>query len=157
VTAAAALAALALAAAPPAGGELVPGASFGGLRLGATPAQVRTAWGGAFGRCRSCTDPTWYYNYVTFRPQGVAVTFRRAHAVAFFTVWQPAGWHTEQGLVLGDDAARITSLYGPLPLVACGGYTAYVLRRRAAQTVFYVVGAKLYGFALAPAGAAACR
>src|SRR5438094_432904 len=81
---------------------------------GATPAQVRTAWGPRFGRCRRCAQETWYYNYTDFRPQGVGLSLRRGRVDALFTIWTPPGWHTSDGLTIGDRVTRITELYGPL-------------------------------------------
>ena len=51
------------AAAAPRAGIVVPGKSLGGLSLGATTAQVRSAWGSRFGVCRDCRVQTWYFNY----------------------------------------------------------------------------------------------
>src|SRR5438876_5745969 len=102
------------AAAPPRAGLVVPGKSLGGLRLGATRAQVRAAWGSRFGLCRDCREPTWYFNYRKFEPQGAGVSFRRGRAAALFTLWSPQEWHTDRGLAIGDAAERIDVLYGPL-------------------------------------------
>lgn len=157
LAAALAVAALAGPVRAPQAGLLDTGRSLGGLRLGATPAQVREAWGGSFGRCRGCAEPTWYFNYVDFRPQGVAVSFAGGRVDALFTIWQPVGWHTTERLTLGDAGAQVTQTYGTLPTVDCGGYTAYLLDRAGARTVIYVAGTTVYGFALTRAGAPACR
>lgn len=151
------LLATAAAAAPPPTGVVVPGKSFGGLRLGATPAQVKAAWGSRFGRCRDCSTPTWYYNYRDFEPRGVGVSFRRGRAEAFFTLWSPIGWRTPEGLKVGDALARTTLLYGVLPRVECGTYSVFVLRRGGADTHVYTVDYRVWGFGLSRAGAPACR
>ena len=78
-------------AAPPRIGVLVPGKSLGRLALGATPAQVRAAWGPRHGTCRGCRAPTWYFNFARFEPEGAGVTFRGGRAVALFTLWAPKG------------------------------------------------------------------
>ena len=78
------------AAKPPPAGVLVPGQSLGGLRLGMTPHQVTAAWGTTHGRCRSCMNTTWYFNYAPFTPQGAGVEFREGHVAAIFTLWAPA-------------------------------------------------------------------
>jgi hypothetical protein len=156
VLTAAALAAPATAA-PPRQGMLVPGVSLGGLRLGATTAEVRAAWGRTYGVCRTCARTTWYFNYRPFEPQGAAVELRRSRVAALFTLWQPAAWRTREGLRLGDAQSRLRAVYGPLPRVRCAGYEALLMRRRGASTVFYVEDGEVWGFGLLAAGVPACR
>jgi hypothetical protein len=151
------LAAAALATGPPQGGVVVPGASLGGVRLGATRAEVRAAWGSAFGRCRRCAEETWYYNYAAFRPAGVGVSFAGGRVDALFTLWTPPGWRTSDGLVLGDRVTRVTELYGPLAPTQCGDYTAYAKQSGQAQTVFYVRDDAVFALALTRAAALPCR
>jgi hypothetical protein len=151
------VAAAAFAAAPPQSGVVVPGASFGGLRLGTTQAQVRAAWGTRFGRCRRCAEPTWYYNYADFRPQGVGVSFDRGRVDAVFTIWTPPGWATSDGIRIGDPVSRVTEVYGPLAPVTCAGYTAYLRQQGQTQTVVYVQNDVVFGFALTRAAAEPCR
>jgi hypothetical protein len=153
---AATAAALALAALPQ-HGVLVPDVSLGGLRLGMTPAQVRAAWGEAFARCRGCSDPTWYYTYRRFAPQGGGVAFRQGRVVAVFTLWAPPGWRSTRGLAIGDPEARVTALYGALLRVHCGSYDAFVRAGKTSQTAFYVYGGKVWGFGLSSAAVPACR
>ena len=153
---AAALAA-ALALAVPPHGVLVPSRSLGGIRLGERAAAVRARWGTNFGRCRDCREPTWYFNYTKFEPQGAGVAFRRGRVAAVFTLWSPPGWRTTKGLVVGDDAARVTQLYGALPRVGCVGYDALPLDARGAVTVFYVTGETVYGFGLMLPSEPVCR
>jgi hypothetical protein len=152
---AAALAALALALPPHA--VVVPGKSFAGIRLGATQAQVRAAWGRRFGRCRGCSQPTWYFTYTDFQPQGAGVAFFSGKAAAFFTIWAPRGWRTNRGLTVGDPEARIATLYGFLPRTECGTYSALVLRRGRVDTQIYVYKREVWGFGLSRAGAPPCR
>lgn len=144
------------AAKPPAAGLFVPGKSLGGLRLGMTPAQVRAAWGPDYGRCRSCRNPTWYYNYAAFQPKGAGVEFRGGRVAAVFTLWAPAAWRTPKRLRIGDPATRVTQLYGALPELHCGGYDALTIPGRA-TTAFYVKDDKVYGFGLSRAGVPVCR
>lgn len=151
------VAALALGGALPQQGTLVPGETLGGLRPGATPAQVKAAWGTSFGVCRSCQRKTWYFTYRPFEPQGAGVELRRGRVAALFTLWQPAGWKTRDGLRLGDDVARVTALYGPLPRVRCAGYEALTLRRGRTLSAFYVLRDEVWGFGLARTGVPACR
>jgi len=157
VRALAATAASALAlASPPRAGLVVPGISLGGLRLGATPAAVRAAWGADHGTCRGCAAPTWYFTYRPFTQQGAGVEFRRGRVSALYTLWAPPGWRTPKGLEVGSPAATVTQLYGPLPLEQCVGYSALLLRRGAALTAFYVVDSKLWGFGLMRYGRSPC-
>ena len=130
-------------------GVFVPGRSLAGARLGMTKADVLRVWGKRHGVCRGCRRTTWYFNYRPFEPEGAGVVFRRGRVVRLFTVWQPAGWRTPGGLVLGDGAGRVTELYGNLARRRCSGYIALVSSRRRAQSVFYVYRGKLWGFGLA--------
>lgn len=144
-------------ASPPRGGLLVPGKSLGGLKLGATREQVRAAWGTQFGVCRDCREQTWYFNFRPFEPQGVGVSFRRGRAAALFTVWSPPRWRTSGGLEVGDPAARISGLYGPLLRVNCGTYSVSTLRQGRATTAFYVVDEQVWGFGLSRSTERVCR
>jgi hypothetical protein len=136
---------------------VVPGQTFDGLRLGASQAQVRAAWGRRFGRCRDCPQTTWYFTYRDFQPQGVGVAFRSGAAAAFFTIWAPPGWHTNRGLTVGDPEVRIASLYGFLPRTECGTYAALVLRRGRIDTQIYVYKGEVWGFGLSRAAAPPCH
>jgi hypothetical protein len=152
---AAAAAALALAApasgALPREGVLVPGVSLGGIRLGAPMKQVVARWGRSFGICRGCRATTWYFTFARFQPQGAGVSFRNGRADAVFTLWQPPGWHTSLGLVLGDDVAQVTAIYGPLDRRECDGYYRLIMHTRAGVTEFYVVDDRLWGFGVSRA------
>lgn len=152
----AALALAAASAALPQHGVLVPGRSLGGIRLGMTPAQVQALWGTRYGRCRGCVQPTWYFNYRKFQPQGAAVRFRRGRVDAVWTLWLPPGWHTPGGLRLGQNALEVTVRYGALVSVPCGSYRALIRTKGRVTTAFYLYGQRLWGFGLMPAGAAAC-
>ena len=145
------------AAAPPKSGVVVPGKSLGGLSLGATRAQVRGAWGSRFGVCRDCREPTWYFNYTDFQPQGAGVTFRKHRVVALFTLWSPPNWRTSKGLKIGDEAPRISELYGGLKLVSCGFYSAFKVPGRDATTAIYVLDGKVWGFGISRPGVRLCR
>jgi hypothetical protein len=144
------------AAGPPVRGVLVPSRSLGGLRLGLTEAQVRAAWGSRYGVCRTCAEPTWYFNATPFRPAGAAVSFRRHRVDALYTLWAPSSWQTSKGLRIGEPATRITEVYGPLRSVPCGDYSALTLAG-GEVTSFYVLDDKLWGFGLSRAGAPVCR
>jgi hypothetical protein len=144
-------------AAPPQRGLVLPGRSLGGVRLGATKAQVQAAWGVGHGVCRGCATPTWYFTYKKFAPEGAAAEFNGGRVSALYTLWQPVGWHTDRNLLIGDNEARITGVYGPLTKNDCDGYSALLLPRGGATTAFYVVDGKLWGFGLIRSGAPACR
>ena len=158
---AAALASFALtasaSAAPPRAGLVVPGQSLGGLHLGATPAQVRASWGPRFGRCRDCREPTWYFTFRRFEPQGAGVSFRGGRAVALFTLWSPPDWRTNRGLAIGDPAIRVAGLYGSLLRVTCTDYYALTIPRRNTTTAIYVFDDQVWGFALLARGQRVCR
>jgi hypothetical protein len=145
------------AAAPPRAGILVPGRSLGGVALGATEAQVRAAWGDRFGRCRACPHPTWYFNQRPFEPKGVGVEFRGGRVSALFTLWGPDGWRSSRGLRIGDAAARIGTLHGPVIRVECGGYAALTRMDGRTVTAFYVVEDEVWGFGLMRPDVPACR
>jgi hypothetical protein len=144
-------------AAAPRAGVLVPGKSLGGLALGATPAQVRAAWGPRHGTCRGCRAPTWYFNFARFEPEGAGVTFRAGRAVALFTLWAPKAWRTDRGLKVGDDATRATTLYRGLVRITCGTYYALTLSHANAVTSIYVHDEKVWGFGLSRPREPVCR
>ncbi len=149
--------ALAIVLAAPHAGVVVPGKTFAGLWLGATPAQVGAAWGARHGTCRKCERTTWYFNEKPFEPQGAAVEFERGRAVAYFTVWQPQGWTTSSGVRLGQPEEWVTRFYGQLQRVTCGAYDALRLRSGRVDTYIYVRAGQVYGFGLSRAAVPACR
>jgi hypothetical protein len=148
-------AALALAAPAAAGlpkqGVVVPERSLGGIRLGMTKQQVIARYGTSFGICRGCRATTWYYTYEAFQPQGVGLSFRRGRVDAAFTLFQPAGWKTTDGVALGDDVSRVTTVYGALDRRDCRGYSALILHTAAGVTEFYVVDDRLWGLGVSRA------
>jgi hypothetical protein len=146
-----------LALALPQHGVVVPSESFGGLRLGATRAQVETAWGKRHTNCLDCSRATWYFTYKRFEPQGAGVSFLNGIVVSFFTIWGPPGWRTDRGLVVGDPESRIAALYGKLPRAECGTYSALVLRKGKRDTQLYVYRGEVWGFGISPAGAPPCH
>src|SRR5919202_1295644 len=98
---------------------LLPGKSLGGVAVGATPAQVERAWGRFHGTCRGCAHRTWFFTYARFDRHGAAVEFRRGRVAALYTLWQPAGWRTSNGLTLGSPASQISTYYAALTSVRC--------------------------------------
>jgi hypothetical protein len=162
VTAAVAALATALAlaggasAALPGEGILVPGQTLGGVSIGMSKAKVRSVWGTRFGRCRDCSRETWYYTYRPFEPEGAGVSFRRGRVVRVFTLWQPAGWRTDDGVELGEPEAEVTRVFGALVRRRCIRYSALLLRGDRAQTAFYIFEGELWGFGLTRPGEAPC-
>lgn len=136
------------AAEPPTGGTFVPGTSLAGVRLGLTRAQVLDVWGGRHGVCRLCDEPTWYFNERPFQPKGAGVVFRRGRVVHAFTVWQPDGWSTPEGLELGEVAGEVGAVYGELADVDCGEYSALLQEGTTARSAFYVYEDEVWGFGL---------
>lgn len=129
-------------------GELVAGVSLGGVRLGATEAEVRNAWGNRFVRCPSCSVLTWYYTYPD-DAVGAAVAFRHGKVVAVFTLGSPLGWRTREGLGVGELIERVVDIYPGMQARGCIGYSAFTTRSPGAVTSVYVFGEVVYGFALA--------
>jgi hypothetical protein len=143
-----ALAVPAAAWAPPRTGELVPGSSLGGVRLGMTKAEVLATWGKRHGVCRGCPEPTWYFNYQPFEPQGTGVTFDHGRVAQAFTVWRPVGWRTPEGLFLGAKASDVARIYGSLDKRQCASYEALLIPGKRVTSVFYVFRDKVWGFGL---------
>jgi hypothetical protein len=137
-------------------GLFVPGEGLGGVRIGMTKAAVVDAWGDRHGVCRSCPHETWYFNYEPFLPEGVGAVFERGRVTHAFTVWQPDGWRTPEGLRLGEPAAEIARTYGPLDRRRCVRYDALVEPGLRAQTVYYVFENEVWGFGLTVPDASPC-
>ena len=148
--------ALALTLLLPQRGALVPWQSLGGVRLGMSEQQVTQRWGTDHGRCRGCAQPTWYYNYRPFRPQGAAVRFAHGKVDAVWTLWAPPGWHTG-ALTIGAAQEEVTKRYAATLSVPCGSYTALTLTKGRVTTAFYIYNGSLWGFGLNDATVNACR
>jgi hypothetical protein len=119
-------------------------------------AKVRSVWGTRFGRCRDCSPETWYYTYRPFEPEGAGVSFRRGRVVRVFTLWQPPGWRTNDGIELGEPEAEVTRIFGALVRRRCIRYSALLLRGDRAQTAFYTFEGELWGFSLTRPGDDPC-
>ena len=141
----------------PSSGTLVPGRSLGGVRLGEPAAQVRTTLGTSYGVCRGCATTTWYFTYGKFESRGLAVELTGDRVSAVYTLWQPTGWRTPNGLRLGAVEGQVTTLAGPLIPIPCTSYTALVHDGKGARTVYYVVDGKLWGFGLLGLAGSPCR
>jgi hypothetical protein len=136
------------AAAPPERALFVPGESLAGVRIGMTKAEVTELWGNRYGVCRDCPHTTWYFNYRPFEPEGAGVVLERGEVTHAFTVWQPRGWRTREGLELGEPAAEIARTYGPLDRRECSFYYSLLDQGAGVQTVYYVFGDEVWGFGL---------
>ena len=154
--AAALLVVLPASAEPPTGGAFQPGESLAGVRVGMTQADVTETWGLHHGVCRDCEDTTWYFNEEPFQPQGTGVVFEKGRVVRAFTVWQPEGWSTPEGLELGAPAGDIGGTYGELAEIDCGDYLALVDNAPDAQSAFYVYDEEVWGFGLLTRGRSPC-
>jgi hypothetical protein len=139
------------AAALPKQGVVVPERSLGGIRLGMTKQQVIARYGTSFGICRGCRATTWYFTIQPFQPQGVGISFRGGRVDAAFTLWQPPGWKTSDGVALGDDVTLVTTTYGALDRRDCKGYYTLILHTAAGVTEFYVVDDRLWGLGVSRA------
>ena len=148
--------AMAAAGEDPAGGEFVPGRSLAGVELGMTRAEVLATWGTRHGVCRDCASETWYFNEQPFQPQGKGVVFERGRVVHAFTLWQPVGWVTPEGLELGAPAGEIGATYGELDERACRRYSALVRAEEDARSAFYAYEDEVWGFGLVRPGRSPC-
>jgi hypothetical protein len=148
---------LSLVLALPQAGVFVPGKSLAGVRLGATEAQVRAAWGPHVGLCRGCQRRTLYFTYGKFNQVGTGAEFQRGRAVALYTLWVPTGWRTDRGVRLGDTQLVVNGTYGTLPRFECGHYSVLVQRRGKVVSAFYFKGDLLWAFALQRSSERACR
>ena len=151
-----ALAVAALLALPPQG-TLVPGRSLAGVRLGASEAQVRQAWGPRVGVCRRCDRRTLYFTYTPFAAVGAAAEFVRGRAVALYTLWAPTGWKTSDGVRLGDAELNVVNVYRGTLRTHCGHYYALSLRRRRVTTLFWLRDKTLWAFGLQRPSLPVCR
>ena len=145
-------------------GVLVPGKSLAGVALGDSAASVKGRWGTSYRICKSCNEKTsgretWFYTYLRdAQSLGVAVNFnRRGNVVAVFTLGSPAGWRTQEGLLLGEQIDRIKDLYGSLTWRVCIGYGALSMRRPGVVTSIYTTGEAVYGFALTVPNEPVCQ
>lgn len=141
---------------PPTGGTFTPGSSLAGVQLGLTRAEVLESWGTRHGVCRDCDETTWYFNERPFQPEGMGVVFEAGRVVHAFTVWQPEGWTTPEGLALGAQAGEIGATYGELAEIDCGHYSALVDNGPTATSAFYVFEDEVWGFGLLERGRAPC-
>jgi hypothetical protein len=141
----------------PKAGALVPGRSLGGVRLGESAQAVTAALGRFYGACRGCAHPTWYFTYLPFDKHGLAVELANGRVSGVYTLWRPAGWRAPHGLRFGATPLEVHQRVGALRTIICPGYNALVRDSAHARTVYYLFGARLWGFGLFRRGAAPCR
>jgi hypothetical protein len=91
-----------------------------------------------------------------FEPEGAGVVFRRGRVAHVFTLWQPEGWRTVDGLALADDDGEVGEGLVVFEERACAGYTAVLASRPPAVSVFYVHRERVWGFGLVAPGANPC-
>jgi hypothetical protein len=144
----------------PTKGVLTPGKSLGGLKIGMTMDQVKSLWGSQYKLCpkSDCKGQTvWYYIYARGEPLGAAVRFRNQKVSAVFTLGSPMGWHTTEGLGVGEQIEKANSLYGQLAWHVCIGYGAMSMRTGNTVTSIYTTGVVVYGFAITSPTEAVCQ
>lgn len=145
----------------PSRGVLMPGVSLGGVHIGDTMAQVTNRWGDDYKVCpkNQCPgkDVVWYYIYGHGEPLGAAVRFMNGKVRAVFTLGSPPGWHTAEGLLIGEQIDRANELYGQLGWSVCVGYGAMSMRSPKTVTSIYTTGEAVYGFALTSPGTPICQ
>jgi len=131
----------------PVDGVLVRGKSLAGVRLGDTEAEVRSLWGRKFTVCQGCRPTTWFYWSPTGDPFGAGITFRHGRVTAVFTLGTPEGWHTSDGIRIGQLLQRFNDP-GDATTPACNGYGAISTRTGETVTSILTSGQAVYGFAL---------
>jgi hypothetical protein len=141
----------------PAHGVLTPGVSLAGVHIGDTAARVKHRWGSNYKLCPNCKTPTWLYFYSHGEPLGAAVRFKAGKVVAVFTLGAPTGWHTAEGLLMGEQIDKIGRLYGSLNWHGCIGYGAMTMRRGDTVTSIFTTGQVVYGFAITRAAEPVCQ
>jgi hypothetical protein len=141
----------------PVRGVLHPGVSLAGVRIGDTVQTVKRRWGSNYKLCPDCKSPTWYFFYPTGEPLGAAVKFKQGRVVAVFTLGSPTGWHTAEGLLMGEEIGRASELYGSLGWKGCIGYGAMSMRKGNTVTSIYTTGEAVYGFALTALAEPVCQ
>jgi hypothetical protein len=131
----------------PVNGILVPGKSLGGVRLGDPAAKVQMLWGRDY-TVLSDRPTTWLYMSPTGDPFGAAVSFRHRVVTAVFTIGGTGGWHTSNGLRVGQTLASFNDPSPSSTSTACIGYGAVSTRSGSAVTSILTNGQAVYGFAL---------
>jgi hypothetical protein len=139
-------------------GVLAPGVSLAGIHIGDTTAKVKSVWGRNYKLCPDCKGTYWYYIYTHGEPLGAAVKFSKAgKVVAAFTLGSPSGWRTSEGLGIGEQIDKVTSLYGQVGWHVCIGYGAMSMRNNSTVTSIYTSGLAVYGFAITAPAESICQ
>jgi hypothetical protein len=134
------------AAALPARGVFVMGQSLGGVALGDSATRVRDVLGSRYTMCDTCDPMTWFYLDPKKDFAGVGVAFRHGIVTAVYTLGQPMGWHTTNGVTVGTMLPSSNTLSGQA--TNCVGYGATSMRSGNTVTSILTNGPVVYGFAL---------
>ena len=137
-------------------GVVVPGKTIGGVGIGLTEKAVRARWGRNYALCKSCSLPTWLYEYQGGEPLGAAVKFRNDRVVAVFTLGSPAGWGLK-GVMMGDPVSNVYALFPNTGDANCIGYNALTVRLDGDTTSFYSASGVIYGYALTARSQPPCQ
>jgi hypothetical protein len=86
----------------------------------------------------------------------MGVVFEDGRVVHAFTLWQPDGWLTPEGLELGAPAGDIGATYGELAELDCGDYLALVDNGASVADAYYVYEDEVWGFGLLERGRSPC-
>jgi hypothetical protein len=132
----------------PSQGVLVSGRSLAGVRLGDSSATVRARWGHDFTVCDVCKEMTWFFLPPAKEGSGAGVRFRSGHVTAVFTLGSPRGWHTSDGLRVGQLLERFNDPTDQSKWQYCGTYGAKSTSTADAVTSILTIGQSVYGFAL---------
>ena len=74
-----------------------------------------------------------------------------------FTLGSPAGWRTQEGLLLGEQIDRVSRPLRQLSWRVCIGYGALSMRKPGIVTSIYTNGEAVYGFALTAPNEPVCQ
>ena len=147
-------------------GVLVPGVSLAGIKLGMTEKQVAAILGKnpvlcTFSISNLCKEPVYLYEYTHGEPLGVGVKFHsfagNEKVDAVFMLGTIAGWHTKEGLKIGDPVSNIYNFYSTPINTNCIGFAALSAKSGSITTSFYTADGIVSGFALTEPPEAICQ
>lgn len=147
-------------------GILVPGVSLAGIKLGMTEKQVGKILGENPVLCtvaisKLCAEPVFLYEYTHGEPLGVGVKFHAFEGnelvSAVFTLGTIQGWHTKEGLKMGDPVSNIYNFYSTPINTNCIGFAALSAKSGKVTTSFYTADGIVSGFALTQPPEGVCQ